>query len=142
MTARIVDVASADTSKRPAVETDWRAQLRRAATQLREVMLSHRDGARLLSTFRVAGEAAVVAFRELVSVVEAAGASPAEAVIAVDTLVSFVNGFTLEEQARARPTQAASVRRSRAFDAGVELIVRGIEAALPARRRPKPRAAR
>jgi TetR/AcrR family transcriptional regulator, tetracycline repressor protein len=109
-------------------EGEWSDQLRQVALAMRAGMLAHRDGARLMATFRIPGEASVASFERLVALLGRAGATPRAAVVGVDTIVSFVNGFTLEEQAR-RPDGPAE-RRDRDFLAGLDLILAGISAGL------------
>lgn len=49
------------------------------------------------------------------------------AMVAVDTVVCYVNGYTMEEQARGnRPRD----ERDLAFQAGLDLIITGVEAGL------------
>jgi TetR/AcrR family tetracycline transcriptional repressor len=107
----------------------WDERLRTIATGTRELMLAHRDGARLLATFRDPGREAVAVFHGLITALTDAGASAEAALLAVDTVLAYVNGFTIEEQARegeagARPRE----RRDRDFHGGLELILAGIRA--------------
>lgn len=99
----------------------WDDVLRAAAAGARAAMLAHRDGARLLTAFQVPPEVGVRSFRRLVDAVVAAGANEERAVRAVDTLFAYVNGFTIEEQARGG-------ERGDGFRAGVDLILAGIRA--------------
>ena len=88
-------------------------------------MLAHRDGARLLATFHRPSEEVTASFEDLVAALIAAGVPAATAVIAVDSMLAYVNGYTIEEQARkidALPRE----RRDRDFRAGLELIVAGV----------------
>jgi TetR/AcrR family tetracycline transcriptional repressor len=98
---------------------------------IREVMLAHRDGARLMSTFHNPGDEAVAAFHGLIAALAAAGVPAGTATIAVDTVLSYVNGFTTEEQARATVAGALPRQgRDRAFHEGLELIIAGVKASL------------
>ncbi|HEX5406515.1 MAG TPA: hypothetical protein VFX16_29940 [Pseudonocardiaceae bacterium] len=45
----------------------------------------------------------------------------------MDTVICFVNGFTMEEQARGSMPRA---EKDRAFQAGLNLIIAGIKAGL------------
>lgn len=116
-------VAEAGTGPRP--DGDWAAQLRTLATGMRRGMLAHRDGARLMATFQAPGEAARASFEALVGLLVRAGATREDAAVGIDTLVCFVNGFAVEEQAR-----SAGAPRDRAFEAGVDVILSGIRASV------------
>jgi TetR/AcrR family tetracycline transcriptional repressor len=96
-------------------------------------MLAHRDGARLMTTFASPGPAVVEAFVRFTDVLEEAGLDAPAAVVAVDTVVCFVNGFTIEEQARRPdPTRRSRAERDAGFRAGLELILAGIRAQVAA----------
>ncbi|MFC4587677.1 TetR/AcrR family transcriptional regulator C-terminal domain-containing protein [Sphaerisporangium corydalis] len=114
----------------PAVPAgDWAGHLRAMAASGREGMLAHRDGARLLATFYDPGPDAVASFMRIVEVLRAAGAAERAAVVATDTVLAYVNGFTMEEQARRAATPRPE--RDRDFQAGLDLIIAGIGATLP-----------
>lgn len=107
----------------------WEERLRAVAIAVRELMLAHRDGARLIATFHHPGSEAIATFHGLVAAQTAEGVPAETAVLAVDTLLAYVNGFTIEEQAR--KTGAGDwprERRDRAFNDGVELILAGVRA--------------
>lgn len=107
---------------------DWADQLRQIATGLRAAMLSRRDGARLLATFRKPSPAAEQAYFQLIELLVAADATPADAATGIDTLFAFVNGFTMEEQAR--DSGRLRSERDQQFAAGLELILTGIRASV------------
>lgn len=88
-------------------------------------MLAHRDGALLMATFAVPGPDAVANWERFIGVLCAAGATREYAMLAVDTIFSYVNGFTIEEQAR------GGEHKDAAFRAGIELIITGIQSGLP-----------
>jgi TetR/AcrR family tetracycline transcriptional repressor len=107
----------------------WDDLLRGAASGMREVMLSHRDGARLISGFHHPGDEAVAVFSHLVETLAGAGVPVDAATVAVDTALAYANGFTIEEQAR--KTGWPREERDQAFDAGLDLIIGGIRGSLP-----------
>lgn len=115
----------------------WDDVLRRVATGTRAAMLAHRDGARLIATFHDPGDAAVEGFRRLVRELAGAGLDEETAGAAVDTVFGYVNGFTMEEQARKVDGPGGrrfpAERRDRAFRIGLELILDGIRTRLPSR---------
>jgi TetR/AcrR family tetracycline transcriptional repressor len=110
----------------------WDEQLRGMAISAREVMLAHRDGARLMSTFQNPGEEAVAAFHGLLASLAAAGVPANTAASAVDTVMAYVNGYTMEEQARKTGNgDWSGERRDRAFRDGVNLIINGVKGSIP-----------
>lgn len=113
----------------PSLDGPWPEQLRGVAAGLREIMLAHRDGARLMSGFRHPGGEAVANFQRLVAALAGAGIPADLAVVAVDTVMAYVNGFTIEEQARdANPGHRPREERDRGFRDGLELIISGVAA--------------
>ncbi|MFC7381281.1 TetR/AcrR family transcriptional regulator C-terminal domain-containing protein [Sphaerisporangium rhizosphaerae] len=115
----------------PPLDGPWEERLRGLAIGMRELMLAHRDGARLMSTFHDPGKEAVRFYHGLIAALSAAGVPADTAAVAVDTVVAYVNGYTTEEQARAARTDARPRElRDRAFRDGLELIITGA-AALP-----------
>ncbi|MFW5417758.1 TetR/AcrR family transcriptional regulator C-terminal domain-containing protein [Nocardiopsis sp. CNT-189] len=128
----------------------WRDWLARRARERRRVLLSHRDGARLVAGSS-AGPEAVAAFeRELAALAER-GFTPLQAMRAITALGAFVSGFVLEEQARlgrghppgpgraeASPVLAAAIGEGgspdgpEAFEDGLAYLLDGIGAALSA----------
>ncbi|KAB2379237.1 TetR/AcrR family transcriptional regulator C-terminal domain-containing protein [Actinomadura montaniterrae] len=110
----------------------WQERLRGLARATRATMLAHRDGARLIATVADPGEQATAAFGDLITALTAAGAPTETAMHAVDTVLAYVNGFTIEEQARkAGSPQWPRTRRDLAFNAGLDLFVTGIQSSIP-----------
>ena len=107
----------------------WEESLRGAASGLREVMLAHRDGARLISGFHHPGDEAIAACSYLIGALAGAGVPVETATVAVDTVLAYANGFTIEEQAR--KTGWPREERDRAFERGLDLIMAGIRGSLP-----------
>jgi TetR/AcrR family tetracycline transcriptional repressor len=105
------------------VDGDWAQVYRTVAVAMRVGMLAHRDGARLMTSFQVPSEAGEAAFGQLTELLIRAGASAELAFGAVDTIFAYVNGFTIEEQARGGD-------REQGFRTGLELIIAGIRASL------------
>jgi len=117
----------------PVPDGDWSEQLRRIAEESRNGMLRVRDGARLIATHRTPGPAAIAAFDQLTAMMHATGLPEPIARSAVDTVICYVNGFTIEEQSRrpAAPTRTRADKNAD-FRAGLELIITGIRCSLPA----------
>jgi TetR/AcrR family tetracycline transcriptional repressor len=135
----------------PEGDETWPVWLRRRARAYRKSLLSHRDGARLITSARRAPEALVDFERELAAMVEL-GFSPALALRTIMVIADYTNGFVLQEQAvdsqpgpqelelLARlPTVSEAFRSAgyrqpdAAFEHGLEVIVAGTEALLPPR---------
>jgi TetR/AcrR family transcriptional regulator, tetracycline repressor protein len=135
--AALVDAmveAIAGSAAGPAPTGPWDEQVRALASASRDGMLAHRDGARLMATFATPGPAALESFARFTGLLEAAGLDPEAALVAVDTVVCYVNGFTIEEQTRrpADPTRRTRAERDAGFRAGLDLIIAGVRAAAPA----------
>jgi TetR/AcrR family tetracycline transcriptional repressor len=111
------------------LDAAWDDLLRGAASGMREVMLAHRDGARLISGFHDPGEEAIAVFSHLVEALAGEGIPADTAAVAVDTVLAYANGFTIEEQAR--KTGWPRDVRDRAFGDGLDLIIGGIRGSLP-----------
>jgi len=130
----MVDYIAAQGLDQPLPAGEWTEQVHGIAAWMRDGMLAHRDGARLLATFHTASPAVVSSFQRFTELLQAAGASAELSGSGVDTIVCYVNGFTIEEQAGRPATspRAPSRRadRDRAFHSGLDLIVDGIRAAL------------
>lgn len=117
---------------------DWRARIVDTCGQLREALLSHTDGAELVSASFAAGQSQVMT-RVLTRLTEAAaeaGVDPAHAGLAARTLVYYVLGFTVDEQSRLQWDAAgAEVAQtvwtenpSARFAFGLHLLINGIAA--------------
>ncbi|MEV6638733.1 TetR/AcrR family transcriptional regulator C-terminal domain-containing protein [Amycolatopsis sp. NPDC051371] len=109
-------------------EAPWDELLRGAASGMREVMLAHRDGARLISGFHHPGDEAIAVFEHLIGALVGAGVPACRATVAVDTALAYANGYTIEEQAR--KTAWPRKERDRAFGDGLDLIIAGVRGSL------------
>ena len=97
----------------------------------RATMLTRRDGARLVATYLVpADEKAQQFWHRLIGRLTAAGIPQSDATVAVDTVFAYVNGFTIEEQARDGFPAGLERRawRDKTFQAGLDLIIAGVKA--------------
>ncbi|MEU6715687.1 TetR/AcrR family transcriptional regulator C-terminal domain-containing protein [Nonomuraea sp. NPDC046802] len=136
----------------PREEESWREWLTRRAHRYRRMLLSHRDGARLISGSNPGPEVAQAFERELRMLVEL-GFTPAQGLHAIGSISHYTLGFVLNEQAarerQARgdaqelsaydefPLTVAGVRESgaptseEAFAHGLRLILDGVAASAP-----------
>jgi TetR/AcrR family tetracycline transcriptional repressor len=125
--AMVAHLATPPVGAASPLDGSWDEQLRGIAIGMREVMLAHRDGARLMSTFHHPGEEAIAAFHGLIATLATAGVPADTAAVAIDTVLAYVNGYTIEEQARKTGADAwPKERRDHAFHGGLELIITGI----------------
>jgi TetR/AcrR family tetracycline transcriptional repressor len=131
----------------------WRHWFARRGRERRAILLSHRDGARLVAGTRPGPELIGRFEAELGSLVDS-GFTPSQALLAIGTLTRFVNGFVLEEQALhqrqidavgsagaqpmdafdSTPILAAAIRESgdsdASFEYGLKVVVDGLEISL------------
>ncbi|WP_141589965.1 TetR/AcrR family transcriptional regulator C-terminal domain-containing protein [Myxococcus sp. AB056] len=78
---------------------DWEVVVRNVAGQLRRAFLSHRDAARVFAGTVVVSQNTFRVSEWLMEALARAGLSPREAGWATFTLLDYVLGFTIEEQA-------------------------------------------
>jgi TetR/AcrR family transcriptional regulator, tetracycline repressor protein len=120
------------------VPAGWRERVTGLCRQLRDALLSHTDGAELVSASFAAGQSEAMAqiLARLGNAVTDAGVEPAHAELAARTVVYYVLGFTADEQSRLQWDAAgAEVAQSQhiwsedatnRFAFGVGLLVAGI----------------
>ncbi|WP_326672449.1 TetR/AcrR family transcriptional regulator C-terminal domain-containing protein [Streptomyces sp. NBC_01257] len=107
----------------PADGGDWRETVRAMAVNLREVLLAHRDAARLVAGSAWLGPNRLGFADGLMGVLRGTGAPIAAVAYGCDTVLSYVTGFALQEQGESdTPTGEDSVRRkpARGESAGQE----------------------
>jgi TetR/AcrR family transcriptional regulator, tetracycline repressor protein len=115
----------------------WRERIGVACSGLRDALLSHTDGAELVSASFAAGQsqAAAEIIERLTDAAGEAGVEPANAELAARTVVYYVLGFTADEQSRLQWDAAGALpdRQSvhssdpnRRFAFGLRLLIDGI----------------
>lgn len=121
-------------------DTGWRDRIATVAVRLRDALLSHTDGAELVSASFAAGQSAAMAqiLARLADAATDAGVRPADAELAARTVGYYVLGFTAHEQSRlqwdAAGAELADGRSVHTDDAGgrfrfgLQLLVDGIAA--------------
>ncbi|HEY7024399.1 MAG TPA: TetR/AcrR family transcriptional regulator C-terminal domain-containing protein [Candidatus Limnocylindrales bacterium] len=134
----------------PADPNEWKPWLRQTAHGMRDAMLAHRDGARIVAGAGLGRARSLAELLEKTLVVlERAGFDPVTASAGTRTVISYAFGAVIEEQSpppedvpepqikeflKDYPSIARSIdaqlRLSPAaqFDMGLELIIRGLEA--------------
>jgi TetR/AcrR family transcriptional regulator, tetracycline repressor protein len=135
--------AVADRILQPALvespSTSWRRRITVTCERLRDALLSHTDGAELVSASFAAGEsqAAAEILARLAEAGVAAGVHGEQAELAARTVVYYVLGFTADEQSRlqwdaagalADAQSVLSVDPSGRFAFGLRLLIDGIAA--------------
>jgi TetR/AcrR family transcriptional regulator, tetracycline repressor protein len=84
------------------VTGDWRDRVTGVCVRLRDALLSHTDGAELVSASFAAGQSAAMAqiLARLTAAAAEAGVEASHAELAARTVVYYVLGFTADEQSR------------------------------------------
>jgi TetR/AcrR family tetracycline transcriptional repressor len=90
--------------------TNWRTQLKTVAIEFRRVLISHRDGARVLAATAPIGPNRLQIIERILSALVRAGFSAEEAIDASWVHNSYVVGFVLDEML-GRPSDTASFTR-------------------------------
>ncbi len=116
----------------------WRDRIRRSCAQLRDALLSHTDGAELVSASFAAGqsEAMTGVLTRLADAAGHAGVASGQAELAARSVIYYVLGFTADEQSRLQWDAAgADVAQTvwaeepdTRFTFGVQLLIDGIAA--------------
>lgn len=112
----------ADALAAPAPDNDWTCQIRTHAHALRDATLKHPDGARVVAEMTPPGPRAIEFFQRVSAVLERERVR--EAAAAADVVTSYVNGFTIEEQAR--KTDQPRTQRDATFELGLTVIINGL----------------
>jgi AcrR family transcriptional regulator len=122
------------------VSADWGERVAAICGQLRDALLSHTDGAELVSASFAAGqsEAMTQILAWLADAAAEAGVDSGHAAVAARTVLYYVLGFTADEQSRLQWDAAGAdlpddqsvlgADPSRRFGFGVQLLVDGIAA--------------
>lgn len=90
----------------------WQERLVSAARRYRQVLLSHRDAARLLATVAPAGSRRLHHIEALISLMLSAGFAPKDAVRAMYHFNNFVTEFVADEARMLAGAEALGVSRS------------------------------
>jgi TetR/AcrR family transcriptional regulator, tetracycline repressor protein len=121
------------------VGAGWRDRVTSVCVRLRDALLSHTDGAELVSASFAAGQSAAMAeiLARLTGAATEAGVDPAHAELAARTVVYYVLGFTADEQSRLQWDAAGALDDGQSvlgedpsarFAFGLRLLIDGIAA--------------
>lgn len=124
----------------------WQEWLARRARAYRDSLVSHRDGARLVSAAASLSPATVQLFDEELAALVARGFTPALALRTIASCTRYINGFVLQAQTERRegaggsvevgPTLLAAIREGgdpldeESFEHGLRALIDGTQAAL------------
>jgi TetR/AcrR family tetracycline transcriptional repressor len=121
----------------------WRQRITSSCEHLRDALLSHTDGAELVSASFAAGQSAVMdrIAAELAEAAADAGVAPTDTGLAARTVIYYVLGFTADEQSRLQWDAAGAALPDtqsvltddpqRRFGFGLGLLIDGIAAHQP-----------
>ncbi|MGB3371560.1 MAG: TetR/AcrR family transcriptional regulator C-terminal domain-containing protein [Rhodococcus sp. (in: high G+C Gram-positive bacteria)] len=130
----------------PTEQENWDGQLRELAHRLRDRLLSHRDGAELVAA-TYASRMVTNRIRERIAAVGIrAGLSRDESELTADTLLYYILGHTVDEQARMQMDSVGALADGTSplfekpdptsrFDFGLALLVDGVRSRLGDRAR-------
>ncbi len=110
-------------------EGAWPEQAAAMIHALRDAMLAHADGARLVAEMDTPGPAAWAYITRLRGLLTRAGMDPATGERAADVLTSYLNGHTIEEQAHGTHERAEADDR---FLFGLNVVIAGLATVMPA----------
>lgn len=96
--AAVADRIMEEFSTRPVAEGGWEERISEEAQRLRRVLLSHRDGARVLVGAIGLGPNILMVAERFLDILREAGFPLEVAAYGWDTIASFVTGFVLQEQ--------------------------------------------
>jgi TetR/AcrR family transcriptional regulator, tetracycline repressor protein len=119
------------------VQDNWRDRVRGTAARLRDALLSHTDGAELVSASFAAGQSAAMSqiVARLADAATTGGVAAEQAELAARTVVYYVLGFTADEQSRLQWDAAGALADAQSvlitdptarFEFGLRLLVNGI----------------
>lgn len=124
----------------PALPVSWRERIATDCRRLRDALLSHQDGAELVSASFATGasEAVATILARLTVAAAESGVAPADTDPAARTVLYYVLGFTVDEQSRLQWDAAGAAipddrqvwtqDAGRRFEFGVHLLVSGLAA--------------
>lgn len=121
------------------LDADRAERIRGFAVRYRSALLTRRDGARLVATHLVPGPVARRSWDYLLATMSVDGVDADDVALTVDTIIAYVNGFTIEEQSRDGfpPESDQRAWRDARFRAGLELIIAGVVGPQPAATHPE-----
>lgn len=108
----------------PTPDADWEHRAAAMIHALRNAMLAHADGARIIVEMDAPGPNALSYIERLRALLADAGMDRTTAENAADVLTSYLNGYTMEEQAHKADQQRADADRG--FTFGLNVVFAGL----------------
>ena len=112
----------------------WHERVRARCQHLREAVLAYQDGADVVATMWAFGLGGHAPYDDLAGVLRDGGVEPGLARTAARTLLHFVYGHAIDEQAHAQAARVGAIdsppRGGSEFEAGLGIVVDGIAARL------------
>jgi TetR/AcrR family tetracycline transcriptional repressor len=108
----------------PLPDADWPQKAAAMIHALRNAMLAHTDGARIIVEMATPGPNAQTYIERLRELLVEAGMDASTAEDSADVLTSYLNGYTIEEQAHKADQQRAKADRGFAF--GLDVVLAGL----------------
>lgn len=108
----------------PVPAGDWPQQAAAMINAMREAMLAHADGARLVAEMNAPGPTSWAYIQRLRGVLTRAGMDASTAESAADVLTCYLNGYAIEEQAHTTHQRAEADKR---FTFGLNLVLAGLQ---------------
>jgi TetR/AcrR family transcriptional regulator, tetracycline repressor protein len=113
-----------------APDAPWDEQVRARCAEVRQAVLAYQDGADVVATMWAFGLGGRAPYDDLAKLLEAGGLDTELARTAARTLLHFVYGHAIDEQAHAQAAWLGAIesppRGSGDFDAGLAIVVAGI----------------
>lgn len=117
-----------------AADAPWDAQARVRCAELREAVLAYQDGADVVASMWAFGLGGQAPYDDLVTVLEGEGLAGDLPRTAARTLLHFVYGHAIDEQAHAQAARLGVIdsppRGQDDFEAGLAIVVAGIASRL------------
>ncbi len=111
----------------------WEDQVRQCCTDLRAALLSYPDGADVVSSMFAFGLGGAAPFEDLATRLRTGGLDPATAEVAARTLLHYVHGHAVAQQARETAARLGAIEQDQRpddFGTGLDLVLVGIAGAL------------
>ena len=112
---------------------DWQARMRARCTDLRTAVLAYPDGADVVASMFAFGLGGRQPYEELLGLLREAGLDAATASVAARTLLHYVYGHAVAQQAQEQAARLGAIDVEEApddFGTGLDLVLAGVSAKL------------
>lgn len=108
----------------------WSEQVRSACSDVRAAVLAYADGADVVASMFAFGLGGAAPYERLLALLEGAGADPRVGTVAARTLLHYVYGHAVAQQAQEQAARLGAIEVDSAasddFDLGLDLVIAGI----------------